>query len=193
MTAQFVAEAGVATFTIIFLLGRFCMSWQIFIGYRNIIRSAHNRPHKAPCHTLVGRRTRRPTRAFFLYAAQGPRILRDVEKMKILIYLSNTKYVTDKRRAINHETRGTKYLLNVRTVIISWKFCQSARETCLWALTRLDRQCIKHFNSLSIVKSYDWYNGSEPNEIIVKISRNLNVFNIIIYSSAILINLFKSS
>lgn len=52
---QFVARV-VATFTIILLLGCFCMSWQIFIGYRNIIRFAHNRPHKAPCHTLVGRR-----------------------------------------------------------------------------------------------------------------------------------------
>lgn len=57
MTVQFVA-CFVATFTIIFLLGCFCMSWQIFIGYRNIIRSAHNRPHKAPCHTVVGRRMR---------------------------------------------------------------------------------------------------------------------------------------
>lgn len=59
MTVQFVARV-VATFTIIFLLGCFCMSWQIFIGYRNIIRSAHNRPHKAPCHTVVGRRMRSP-------------------------------------------------------------------------------------------------------------------------------------
>lgn len=57
MTVQFVA-CFVVTFTIIFLLGCFCMSWQIFIGYRNIIRSAHNRPHKAPCHTVVGRRMR---------------------------------------------------------------------------------------------------------------------------------------
>lgn len=61
MTVQFVARV-VATFTIIFLLGCFCMSWQIFIGYRNIIRSAHNRPHKAPCHTVVERRMRPPDR-----------------------------------------------------------------------------------------------------------------------------------
>lgn len=35
MTEQFVAGV-VATFTIIFLLGCFCMSWQIFIGYRTL-------------------------------------------------------------------------------------------------------------------------------------------------------------
>lgn len=70
MTVQFAARVVVGTFTIIFLLGCFCMSWQIFIGYRNIIRSGHNRPHKAPCHTVVGRRMRRAgrPRVFFLYS-----------------------------------------------------------------------------------------------------------------------------
>lgn len=77
MTVQFVV-CVVATFTIIFLLGCFCMSWQIFIGYRNIIRSAHNRPHKAPCHTVVGRRMRlRRPRVFFLCSPdKGPYSLR---------------------------------------------------------------------------------------------------------------------
>ena len=67
---QFVARV-VATFTIIFLLGCFCMSWQIFIGYRNIIRSAHNRPHKAPCHTVVGRRMRSPDPETILFVLPG--------------------------------------------------------------------------------------------------------------------------
>lgn len=63
----------VATFTIILLLGCFCMSWQIFIGYRNIIRSAHNRPHKAPCHTLVGWAPNVLDPVFFLYPQdKGP-------------------------------------------------------------------------------------------------------------------------
>lgn len=76
MTLQFVAGV-VATFTIIFLLGRFCMSWQIFIGYRSIIGSAHNRPHKAPCHTVVGRPMPRPGPASSFCATRArARILR---------------------------------------------------------------------------------------------------------------------
>lgn len=62
MTVQFVASV-VATFTIIFLLGVLCMRWQIFIEYRSVIRSAHNRVHKAPCHTVVARR---PPKSFWV-------------------------------------------------------------------------------------------------------------------------------
>lgn len=118
MTLQFLA-CVVATFTIIFLLGCFCMSWQIFIGYRNIIRSAHNRPHKAPCHTVVGRRMRLRLDPAYSFCAPRTRacILWEVEKMKILIYLSNSKYVTDKRKIINHYTRRTKFLLDMREKI----------------------------------------------------------------------------
>lgn len=80
MTVQFVASV-VATFTIIFLLERFCMSWQIFIGYWNIIRSAHNRPHKAPCHTVVGRRMCSPDPEYSFCASRSrARILRPVKK-----------------------------------------------------------------------------------------------------------------
>lgn len=72
MTVQFVAR--VATFTIIFLLGCFCMSWQIFIGYRNIIRL-----HKAPCHTVVGRRMRSTLSILFV---SGPVFFEKWKKLR---------------------------------------------------------------------------------------------------------------
>lgn len=46
----------------------------------------------------------------------GPCILGEVKKIEILIYLSNSKYVTDKRKIINHYGRHGIFL-NMREKI----------------------------------------------------------------------------